>query len=142
VTRGVRKAIRDLVQVAIAVVGAGGATALLDALVDSVDPAVGVVLAFVFKVLIAYAQNTLESRGRIPVLLPSPGLVTTGTGTLQRAVGAVVPQVEAAVQTTVEGVATTEQRIAGPVLDNAGRVVGAVTGVATDLLGGVPRRRV
>lgn len=115
--RGGRKVLRDVFQALIAVVGAGGATALLSLVVDSVNPVIGVVLAFVFKFLVTYAQNYLETKGSIPVLLPSPGLVTTETS---GAVGKVVG--------TVDAVAEVGGSVVGKVLDRTGNVVGGILG--------------
>lgn len=134
--RGARKAARDLFQAVVAVLAAGGATAVLDLVVGSVDPVVGVVMAFVFKILVSYAQNTLEAKGKIPVLLPSPGLVTTGDGPLlRRVVGQVVPVVQSTVRTNTATGTTAVSNVTGPVLDTAGKVVGAVGGAVTGLLG-------
>jgi hypothetical protein len=95
-----------------AVLAAGGATAVIDLLVDNVNPGYGVVMAFAFKILIAYAQNYLETAGKIPVLLPTPGLVpSVGEGPAV-AVG------------TVDAVA-----------EKVGEAVGEVTGTVESLTG-------
>lgn len=113
--RGGRKAIRDLLQSVAAIAAAGGATALIDLITGSVKPELGVVLAFVFKVGFAFLQNSLETAGKIPVVLPTPGIATAATG-------AVVAKATGVVETTVEKV---------------GGVVGDVSGVVTDLTGGL-----
>lgn len=73
-SRGLRKGARDLVQSVVAVLAAGGAAAVIQLVVDNVNPAYGVLLAFVFKILITYAQNYLETAGKIPVLLPTAAI--------------------------------------------------------------------
>lgn len=118
-SRGLRKGTRDALQAALAIVAAGGATAVIDLVVDSVNPSVGIVLAFAFKVLIAYLQNYLETAGRIPVLLPTPGIVSTAAG----ADSALAPAVGA-----VEAVADVAGEVTGTVTDMAGGIVGTVTG--------------
>jgi uncharacterized membrane protein YjjP (DUF1212 family) len=123
--RGVRKASRDIVQALVAVVGAGGAYALIDLIVGSVNPAYGIMLAFFFKILVTYAQNYLETKGKIPVLLPSPGLVTnTAGGVISEVVG------------TVDAVADTPTSVVGEVLNVSGKVVGGVAGAVGSLKGG------
>jgi uncharacterized membrane protein YjjP (DUF1212 family) len=122
--RGVRKASRDIVQALVAVVGAGGAYALIDLIVGSVNPAYGIMLAFFFKILVTYAQNYLETKGKIPVLLPSPGLLTTEAG---GALGMVVG--------TVDTVADTSTSVVGEVLDVTGGVVGGIAGAVGSLKG-------
>lgn len=129
-SRGARKALRDAFQAVVAVVAAGGASLVIDLVVGHVDPVVGVVLAFVFKIMVAYAQNYLETAGKVPAMLPSPGLVTTTAGGLS---GKVVATVDTVVETT-EGAAA----VVGDVIDTAGKAVGAVTGIVenVELLGG------
>lgn len=122
--RGTRKALRDLFQVVVGVVAGGGAYAVLQLIVGSVSPVYGVVLAFVFKVMVAFAQNYLETAGSIGVMLPTPGLVTTTAGGLtDTAVGTV--------DAVVQGVNT----VAGDVVDRAGDIVGEVTGTVTGTMG-------
>lgn len=106
-------------QAAIAVVAAGGATAVVDLLLDEVNNgALVVVLTLVFKILVAFAQNYLEAAGRIPAILPTPGLVTKDPSTT--VVGEVVGTVDTTVG-TVTGVVT-------DVVNTAGDVVGGVVG--------------
>lgn len=119
-SRGLRKATRDLFQSVLAVVAGGGSYALLEVIVGSVSPVWGVMLAFAFKVLVAYAQNYLETCGKIPAMLPSPGLVTTEPGGLT---GKVVATVDTALEAP--------GKVAGPVLGAAGNVLGAVAGTLT-----------
>lgn len=115
--RGWRKAARDLLQALAAVAASGGTVALIDAITGSVDPVLGVVLAFVFKILFAFVQNYAETAGKIGVLLPTPGLVpSSGPGAV--AVG------------TVDAVA---EKIG----DAVGEVTGTVQSTTGELLGEV-----
>jgi hypothetical protein len=116
--RGTRKALRDLLQAVAAVAAAGGTTALIDVVVDSVNPATGVVLAFVFKVLFAFLMNWAETAGKIPTLLPTPGLVPS--------VGAVAGKTVGVVETTVDTVGGTVGDLEGIVEDTAGGLLGVV----------------
>jgi hypothetical protein len=85
-SRGVRKAVRTLAQLA-----AGGAlTALVAALADGLDPRTQGVVMAAFTALTALLQNAAESAGAIPNLLPSPALVTDTPGGLVGHAGAVV----------------------------------------------------
>lgn len=119
--RGLAKAGRTLLQV----VAAGGLTALVDALAEDLDPTAQLAIAAGWLLVVTFAQNTLETAGKLPVLLPSPGLVTdTAGGAVTTAVG------------TVDAVVEAPGRVVGPVLDTAGRVVGGVTGAVGGLLGG------
>ena len=116
--RGWRKAARDLLQAVAAVAAAGGTTALIDAVTGSVQPELGVTLAFVFKILFAFLQNWAETAGRMPVLLPTPGLVPSTGPVLTPAVGVV----ETAVDTAGEAVGDVE----GIVEDVTGTLIGEV----------------
>lgn len=124
-SRGLRKAGRDIFQAVLAVIAAGGGYALIDLIVDSVSPVIGVALALFFKILVTYAQNYLETRGSIPALLPTPGLITNDTG---KTVDKVVGTVDVVADTA--GAAT---GVVGEVVNTAGNVVGAVTGTVTNL---------
>lgn len=111
--RGLRKTGRDLLQV----IAAGGATAVFSLITGHLHPEVAVIVAFGFKLLTVFAQNTLETKGVIPTILPSPGLVTTSPGGL---VGKVVG--------TVDTVADGGGGVVGNVLNTVGKVVGGVIG--------------
>jgi hypothetical protein len=117
--RGLRKMGRDLLQV----IAAGGATALVTLITGHLHPELAVIVAFAFKLLVTFAQNTAETNGSIPVVLPSPGLVTTTTGGL---VGTVVG--------TVDAVTSGTTQVVGDVVNTAGQAVGAVTGTVGGLL--------
>jgi hypothetical protein len=84
-SRGARKALRTVVQVA-----AGGAlTALVTALSGHFDPEITALIMGAWIAFVAFAQNWAEAAGKIPVLLPAPGLITTGGTLVGKAVGAV-----------------------------------------------------
>jgi hypothetical protein len=136
-SRGLRKATRDAFQAGLAVVAAGGATALIEVVIGSVNNLmVAAVLTLVFKVLIAYAQNYLETRGSIPAMLPTPGLITESVGGV---VGKVVGTVDAVtgtqLTTTVGDATSATTQVVGTVLDTAGKTVGGVAGTVGGLLG-------
>lgn len=109
--RGVRKAIRTAVQV----IASGGLTAAINVLAGGLSPNAKVLIGAGWLLVVTFAQNSLESAGKIPTLLPSPGLVTTVAG---GAVAQVVGTVDAAA-------------------DVVGGTVGDVTGVVSDLSGGL-----
>lgn len=119
--RGLRKVGRDLLQV----IAAGGATAVVTMLTGHLNPELAVTVAFAFKLLMTFAQNTAETAGKIPVVLPSPGLVTTTAG---GAVSKVVGTVDAVTEETGQ--------VVGDVLNTAGVAVGGIAGVAGGLLKG------
>lgn len=108
--RGIRKALRTAAQLVVA----GGLTAAVNAFADGLSPNVKVYVTAGWTVVIALAQNFLETAGRVPVLLPTPGLVPSAAGVATKAVGVV--------ETTV---------------DKVGDVVGDVDGVVTDTAGGL-----
>lgn len=106
--RGIRKALRTLLQLT-----AGGAlTAAVNQLADGLAPNSKVYVLAGWTVLIALAQNSLETAGKVPVLLPTPGLVPSTGKLAEKAVGVV--------ETTV---------------DKAGDAIGDVEGVVADLHG-------
>lgn len=67
-SRGIRKGIRTVLQA----VASGALTALVTALAGGLDPAVQGIVMGAWMAVVAFAQNWLESSGKIPVLLPSP----------------------------------------------------------------------
>src|ERR1051325_1832738 len=93
--RGVRKLLRDVLQAAVAVIAAGGTTAIVDLVLGHINNvAVGAALTFVYKFLVTFAQNYLEARGSIPQILPSPPVVTGEvTGAVTDATGEVIGEV-------------------------------------------------
>ena len=130
-SRGSRKALRDVFQAALAVVAAGGTTAVVDLLITKVNPAYSVFLMLFYKVLITYIQNYLETAGKIPVLLPSPGLISPVNDSApgeEDETPLLAPSAEATVEATVDTVG----EVTGAVTDLAGDVVGQVTGTVPD----------
>lgn len=112
--RGLRKGIRSIVQLA-----AGGAlTAAVNTFADGLSPNAKVYVLAGWTALLAVLQNSLEASGRLPVLLPTPGLVPSTGKLIGKAAGTV--------DTSVETVG-----------DVVGDVTGTVEGVAGDLLGEV-----
>jgi hypothetical protein len=113
-SRGLKKGIRTVVQLA-----AGGAlTALVTALAGGLNPTVAGLVLGAWTALVATAQNSLESAGAIPTLLPTSGLLPAGDGGLSPAVVG-----------TVDAVADSETgKVTGTVTDTAGSVVGEVVG--------------
>lgn len=112
--RGLRKALRTIVQL----VAAGGLTAAVNAFADGLAPNMKALVGAAWLVAVTFAQNAAETAGRIPVLLPTPGLVPS--------VGAVAGTAVGTVETAVD--------VAG---DSIGDVTGTVESVAGDLLGEV-----
>lgn len=110
IDRGLKKMARTVVQLA-----AGGAlTALVTALAGGLSPTVAGLVLGAWTALVAGAQNSLESAGKIGVLLPTSGLVASATSS----------QTEATVSAAVTGTGEIE----GTVTDLAGGVVGEVVG--------------
>lgn len=121
-SRGIRKGIRVLLQT----IAGGGLTALVALVAGGLSPTTAATLTALFGSLVAFLHNYLETNGTIPVLLPTPGLVTTTAGGL---VGKTVG--------TVDAVAADSGKVVGDVLNTTGAVVGGVTSAATSLLGGI-----
>jgi hypothetical protein len=125
-SRGLRKGFRDLLQAIAAAASGGGAVLLIDAVTGEFEPAIGVGIGFIMKIIFAYLQNYLETKGSIGVLLPTPGLITEEAGgTVTKAVGTVDTVAETA------GAAT---GVVGDVVNTAGELVGSVTGTVTGIL--------
>ena len=117
-TRGLKKAGRTVAQL----IAGGALTALVAAVAHGLSPGVEGVVMGAWTALVAMAQNTAETKGAIPALLPTPGLVTTTAGgAVTRVVG------------TVDAVAQAGNQVTGEVVSTAGKVVGAVAGPVGDL---------
>lgn len=114
VTRGIKKAGRTLVQM----LASGGLTALINAMAHGMSPTVQLMVAALNLFLVTFGQNAAETKGLIPTLLPTVGLVTTGSagGLVTKTVGTVDTTVG-----TVGGVVT-------DVVNTAGKVVGGMVG--------------
>lgn len=120
-TRGLKKAGRTLIQMA----GAGSLTAAFTVLAHGLSPEQQATMMVFWGVVVTFVHNYLETKGVIPTLLPTAGLVTTTTGGL---LGKALGTVDTAVNET--------GTVAGTVISTAGEAVGGVTGLATALLDG------
>jgi hypothetical protein len=115
--RGIRKAIRTLLQLA----AGGGLTALVTAFAGDLDGRTqGLVMAG-WTTLVTLIQNTAETAGVIPTLLPSPGLVPSA--------GPIVAMNVGTVETEIDTVGDTIGEVSGTVTDTAGELIGEVTGM-------------
>lgn len=113
-SRGIRKGLRTIAQVA-----AGGAlTALVTAMAGGLDPSIQAVVMGAWVALVAFCQNWAETAGKIPTFLPSPGLVVGGAADV--------------VVATVDTITDATGGIVGDVTDTAGDIIGSVTGQTTD----------
>lgn len=112
--RGWRKAVRTGAQL----VAAGALTAAVNTFADGLAPNTKVYVLAGWTVLVALAQNTLETSGRIPTLLPTPGLVPSVAPVAGRAVGVV--------ETTIDTVGDAIGDVEGIVEDTAGELLGVV----------------
>jgi phage-related protein len=114
VSRGLRKGLRTVVQVA-----AGGAlTALVTAVAGGLAPSTQAIVMGAWIAFVAFSQNWAETAGKVPVLLPTPGLISSVGDGVAVAVG------------TVDAVAE-------KVGDTVGEVTGTVQSVTGELLGEV-----
>jgi hypothetical protein len=111
--RGWRKAVRTGLQL----VAAGALTAAVNTFADGLSPNVKVYVLAGWTVAVALAQNALETNGKIPALLPTPGLVPS-VGAAGRAVGVV--------ETTIDKAGDAVGDIEGIVEDTAGGLLGVV----------------
>jgi hypothetical protein len=73
-TRGIKKAVRTLAQMA----ASGALTAAVTALAGGLTPAVGAWVATGWMLVVTFTQNYLESAGAIPTLLPTIPITRTG----------------------------------------------------------------
>lgn len=107
--RGLRKGLRTLIQL-----GAGGAlTAAVNVLADGLSPNTKILVMTGWTVAIALLQNTLESAGTVPTLLPTPAIVTEAPAAAVATAGAVVEMT----------------------MEETGKIVGEVIDVVDDTLG-------
>lgn len=111
--RAWRKGIRTAVQL----VAGGALTALVTAVAGSLAPGTAALVLGAWTVVVATAQNGLEAGGKIPALLPTPGLVPS-VGAVTKAVGTV--------ETTVDQVGGVIGDVEGVVTDTAGDLLGEV----------------
>lgn len=132
-SRGLRKATRDVLQAIAAAASGGGSILLIDAITGNFEPTIGVIVAFVMKIVFTYLQNYLETAGKIPVLLPSPGLVSAVLDPVTGATLDKTPLVAPNVGATVDALSDKTGAVAGAVTDLTGNVVGEVTGQLSPL---------
>lgn len=114
--RGLKKAMRTAVQM----IASGGLTALVDALAGGLEPTTRLVVAAGWLFAVTFCQNVAETAGKIPVLLPTAGVLAHAGGGVAAVAGG-----------TVEAVVATTGEVVGDVVDIAGRIVGDVTGQIT-----------
>lgn len=114
--RGLRKAARTLAQLAVG----GALTAAVNTVASGLTPNMKAYVLTGWTVLIALLQNTLETAGKIPVLLPTPGLVPS--------VAPILGKVAGTVETTVDQVAGAVGEVTGTVTDTSGQLLGEVVG--------------
>ncbi|HET7110268.1 MAG TPA: hypothetical protein VFI41_05315 [Gemmatimonadales bacterium] len=124
--RGLRKAGRTILQMA----AAGSLTVLVDVLAHGLSPTIASLVLAVWGVIVVFLHNYGETKGFIPAILPTPGLVTTTPG---GTMGKVVGTVDTVAEPAVEGAT----QVVGDVVSTTGKVVGAVAGTAGSLLGDV-----
>jgi hypothetical protein len=84
--RGLRKGLRTLLQLAVG----GALTAAVTVLADGLAPNTKVLVMTGWTVVVALLQNTLESAGTVPTLLPTPAIVTKAPEAVAATAGAVV----------------------------------------------------
>lgn len=113
-TRGWRKALRTVVQI----VAAGGLTAAVNQVADGLSPNSKALVGAGWLIFVVFCQNAAETAGKVPVLLPTPGLVPSAAKVAAKAAGTV--------DTAVETVG-----------DAVGEVTGTVEGLGGELLGEV-----
>lgn len=111
--RGLRKAARTLLQL----VAGGALTAAVNQFADGLSANTKAYVLAAWTVVITLAQNTAETAGLIPTLLPTPGVVPS--------VGAVT-QTVATVETTVDQTGGAVGDVEGTVTDQAGDLLGEV----------------
>lgn len=97
--RGLNKAIRTVFQLLVS----GGFTVMVNEFASGLSPGGKLGVAGGFLVLTTFAQNSLETAGTIPVLLPSPAMSVTPPP----AAGPLLAQVQPANTTAVDPAGTT-----------------------------------
>jgi hypothetical protein len=106
----------------------GALTALVNLLANGLSPSLAGGIMIVWSAFIAFLQNFLEGSGKIPVLLPTPALVTPILPAATGAVTGVAPIVAPAPAATVDAVVDKTGKVVGEVTDLTGGVIGTVTG--------------
>lgn len=138
-SRGLRKLGRTIVQWAASIGTTGLTLVMAEAIGVSFGPAAAVIFQAFWLFVYTFAQNALETAGKIPVLLPSPGLVSNVLTPIG-AVTDVTPLIAPVTAATVDAVADTAGGVVGTVTDLAGDVVGTVTGQLTPEPDGNPKK--
>lgn len=118
--RGARKATRTAIQL----VAAGGLTAGVNTFADGLSPNAKVYVLAGWTVLLALCQNALETKGAIPTLLPTPGIVPSAGGLATHAVGVV--------ETAVDTVGGEVGGVEGTVEDLGGNLLGEIADVDSE----------
>ena len=112
--RAWRKGARTVLQL----IAGGALTALVTAVAGGLDAKTQAVVMGAWTALVAALQNGLETAGKIPTLLPTPGLVPSAASVVATAVGTV----ETAVDQAGGGVG----EVQGTVTDQTGALMGEV----------------
>lgn len=112
--RGWRKAARTAVQL----VAGGALTALVTAVAGGLSPSTAAIVLGAWTVVVSAAQNAAETAGKIPTLLPTPGLVPSVGPLLTPAIGTV--------ETAVEQVGGAVGDVEGIVEDVTGTLLGEI----------------
>lgn len=98
---------------------AGALTGFINELANGLTPThAGLVMGF-WGVVVTFLQNWLETRGSIPTILPSPGLVTDS-------VGGLATHTVGTTDVLAVGGSLAKGNVVGAVLDTAGNVVTSV----------------
>jgi hypothetical protein len=106
------------VRTAVQLIAGGALTALVTAVAGGLSPSTAAVVMAAWTVVVAAAQNGLEASGRIPALLPTPGLVPSAAPVVAPVVGTV--------ETAVDKVGETVGDVSGIVQDTTGKLLGEV----------------
>ncbi len=122
--RGWKKGIRTLLQMA-----TGGAlTALVSLLAHGLSASAAGSIMVVWSVIVAFLQNYLEGSGKIPVMLPTPALVSPVLAPVIGVTPDVAPIVAPVATATVDAVVDSTGGVVGAVTDLTGGIIGTVKG--------------
>lgn len=112
--RAWRKAARTVLQLA----AAGSLTALVDALAGGLSPQAAALLTAGWGVVVTFLHVYAETAGKVPTLLPTPGIVPS--------VASVATTVVGTVETTIDRVGDAVGDVTGTVTDVGGQLLGEV----------------
>lgn len=127
-SRGLRKLGRTILQWAVSM-GSTGLTALVsEALGVEFGPTAAVAFQAFWLFFYTYFQNNLETAGKIPVLFPAPGLISSSLAPADGGSPDLTPAIAPTAAATVDAVADPAGQVLGEVTDLTGDVVGTVTG--------------